>query len=612
MTSSIVRAGVDTWVWSAKPKKNFHSGKWLRVASGDRQGLIRLKSPAPRGATILSATLVLQQVDAVSGTHTITAQRIAESFNVNLVTWDKKPAATGPTATVTKSNPGATAQWEFDVTALLQDAADGQPNYGIKLTSSNTSEIKFFSLNASKQRPYLEVTWTTRPDAPTLLKPAYGAVSSAKPILSCDYTDHSGSTDLIAMQVQIDAAGVFSSGVDWDSGTVNVDTPELDLSTTTYPGLASGATTYWRVRVKDGDGLWSLWSDSAPITRAAKGTLTLVNPGAAPNDFVSEFTPPILWTFTGTQTHFRVKIAPANNTKKLLHDTGKVHSSETAYTLPKRILRDDQSYRVTVQVWDDVDREATSGDPVYVAVSRDFTVAFDNTVDPPSSLTAEAVADAPWVDVTFGRATAPDTWTIVRDGVAIETDLEVGDVPVGAVVGGVQTYVWRDYTARPHVQHSYLVRAEVNGKLSNSGPIAHVTPIAEAIWLVDPDTAQQVILGGEGFDTTQDDNADTYTVIGSTGVVRSVMGLNGLSGSVSGALLRTRDGFDWEDLEATLMDFKGRPADEFRLILGDLNIPVVLGDLKVVPSPLTYPGRVVKEVTFAWWQTDEYPFEVHV
>lgn len=612
MTSSVVRAGVDTWVWATKPKKNFNSGKWLRVALDAREGLIRLKSPVPKNATVLEAKLVLQQVDAVSGAHNISARRVTEKWNVNTVTWDRKPPAGGVTASVTKTGPAADAIWELDVTTILQAVANGEPNYGIRLTSSNGNEIKFHSMNSSRKRPYLRVTWTTRPDAPTLLQPAFGAVTAAKPILTCDYSDRSGSTDLTALQVQIDPENDFTGGIGWDSGTVPVDVPSLDLAATSYPGLAAGATTYWRVRVQDGDGLWSDWSDSAPISRIAKGTLSITNPAASPNDYVSEFTPPIVWSFSLPQTHAQVRIAPAANPKKILHDSGKILTSVTSYTVPKDVLSDNEDYRVTVRAWDNVEREATPGDPVYVEATRDFAVAYDATVTPPSSLAATVPAGTPWVDLTFARGTAPDTWTVLRDGIAIETDLETSDLTPGPGIGGQPSWIWRDLTARPEIEHTYQVLAEVNGKLSAGGPTAVVTTTGEAIWLADPVTGATVVLGGLGFDTTQEDYAETYAVIGSTEIVRSVMGLNGLSGSIDDAWLRTRDGYDWQDLEATIYDFKSRPADQFRLVLADLNIPVVLGNVKVAPAPSTMTGQVIKAVSFTWWQTGEHPFTVRV
>ena len=619
MSSSYVRAGEDTWVWGAagKTRKPFPKTPYLHVANGTREALIRLKSPAPRGATILEAKLILTQADefVTAGSYTVTVQRTTSNPNLQTLAWARKPASGGVTGSMTKTSPLGRTVWEIPVTAIMQAISDGQPGNLFRIVSSNPNVLRFRSMQSSRFRPYLWVRWTTAPETPTLLKPAYGAVASAKPIVSCDYTDHSGSTDLVAMQVQIDPDNDFAVAA-WDSGAVPVVVPEIDLSTTSYPGLSSGSFTYWRCRVKDGDGLWSGWSDSVQMIRYAKGTVTILNPAPAPNDFVSEFTPPILWDFDADQTHFRVTVAAVDDLKRILHDSGKVLGDDEAYTLPGRVLKDGVRYRVTVQAWDTVEREATSGDPVYAQASAEFTVDYDPTIDPVTSLEAEQPAlpggqSRPWVDLVFTRATAPDSWTIMRDGVAIATDLEAGDL-IELDEDGI-TYRFRDFTARPEVAHVYRVRPEVNGKLAHGGPSITFTPSCVGIWLVDPDrTGQQVLLGGRGVDEyEQPDNAETYTVMGSVDVVRSVMGLAGLSGRIDGATLRDRNGLKWAQMEKTLYAWKGRPADELRLVMNDLNIPVVIGDLLIRPSPDSMTGRVIKQVSFAWWQTDEHPFEVN-
>lgn len=623
MTRDVVRGGVDTWVWGAtgKTRKNFRKGNYLQAMSNSggagREILLRLKSPVARKATVMSAQLVLRQaVDVASSAITLTVQRTTTNPNFETVTWARKPASAGPIASLTKTGPPAGTVWAFDVTEIVQAIADGAPGNAFRITSSSTNAIQFWSMNSSRTGPYLEVVWSTKPEAPTRLKPAYGAVASAKPIVQCDYTDHSGSTDLIAMQVQIDPDNDFGSPA-WDSGTVPVSEPQLNLAATSYPGLAAGSFTYWRCRVRDGDGLWSDWSDSVQMIRYAKGVVTIVSPGADPNDFVSEFTPPILWTFSEDQTHFRVVVTPAGNPKRILHDSGKIQDTDESYTIPKRVLKDDSRYIVTVQCWDNVDREATSGEPVYAQASREFSVDYDPTIDPPSTLVATQPSLGvsgvkPWVDLVFMRATAPDTWTIVRDGVAIDTDVEPGDL-LEVDEDGV-TYRYRDFTARPEVRHDYQVRAEVNGKLSPPRTTT-ITPKCMGIWLVDPTrTGQQIILASRtAVSSSQDDLADTYSVMGSVGVVRSVMGLTGLSGAVTdGMLFSRRGGPRWEQMEAALLDFKGRPADEFRMVWGDLNIPVVLGNVHIAPHPETLTGRVMKSVSYAWWQVDEFPFDTEL
>lgn len=611
MAESIVRQGVDTWVWglAGKRAKNFHKGDWLRVQKDLRESLIRLKSPVKKNATVLEGQLVLKQVGTFAGTVTVTVQRAAEDWSAPRANWNNKPTGVpGATTSLTKTNPPAGTLWVFDIGSLQQAIANGAQDHGYIVESNSTTELKFLSMNASGNRPYLSVAWTTRPEKPTQLRPARGVVSTSHPVLSCDFTDKSGSRQMNAIQVQIDAAGDFT-GPDWDSDLVPTDEPQLDLADTDYPGLPNGETTFWRVRVQDGAGLWSLWSDPGTFTRRTKGVLTLTNPAAAPNNKVFEFTPPIGWTFTGTQTHYRVMVAPAGRPKRILYDTEKVRSTENSHALPKGILRDDRSYIVTVQVWDNyVDREATSLDPVYVEQQRTFTVDFDATVAAPSALVAVRADPAPWVDVTWTRSTAPDSWTILRDAAAIETDLEPADV---VDLDGL-TYTWRDYTARPEVEHRYRVRSEVNGRLSLAGPIHDLVPACVGIWLADPSTGQEVVLGGKDFDATSTDQAETFTVIGSTDVIRSVMGLNGMTLTFSNLMLRSRDGFTWNELEETLYDFKSRATDTYRLAFGDLNIPVVLGDITIKPHQDTITGRVLKSVSFTAWQTGEHPFEVRV
>ena len=63
-----------------------------------------------------------------------------------------------------------------------------------------------------------------------------------------------------SIQVQTNATDVWTAPT-FDSGTVASSTPELDLNTTSYAALTDGQVIYWRVRVQDMAGLWSLWSD---------------------------------------------------------------------------------------------------------------------------------------------------------------------------------------------------------------------------------------------------------------------------------------------------------------------------------------------------------------
>lgn len=324
---------------------------------------------------------------------------------------------------------------------------------------------------------------------------------------------------------------------------------------------------------------------------------------------VTEFTPAITWDFTATQTHFQVQVTSPDG-QVLHHDSGKIKSAVHGYTLPKRVLSDNQDYRVVVYVWDDVPREGVTGFPSYVASGRVFHVDFDDSIAPPATLEANQLGVTPFIVLEWERDTAPNSFTIVRnDGAgefALETDIAPSECEDPTTPG---VYRWIDYSVLPARPHTYRVRAEVGGALSDVGPTVSVTMFPQGIWLLDPGTDEFVVLGGkEGISFAAPDNAETYTVLGSLAVVRSVMGLSGLSGTCTNLMLRTREGVTWDEYERRIYRFKERPATTFRLIMGDLNIPVILGNIVVSLHPETKADQVLKLVTFDWWQVGEHPF----
>lgn len=68
------------------------------------------------------------------------------------------------------------------------------------------------------------------------------------------------------------------------------DNLQLSVGTVAYAGLADLASTYWRVRVKDGAGLWSAWSEDEQYKRDDLGTVTITNPGAGGLTYAQEVT----------------------------------------------------------------------------------------------------------------------------------------------------------------------------------------------------------------------------------------------------------------------------------------------------------------------------------
>src|SRR5690606_9066665 len=95
---------------------------------------IWFRNPAPLGATVTSAKLVLRARGASSGSRTLQLYRIGASWQEGKLTWNKRPPVL-PSTLVTKSI-GTLADGdtvEVDVTSILHSWANGGPNYGIRI-----------------------------------------------------------------------------------------------------------------------------------------------------------------------------------------------------------------------------------------------------------------------------------------------------------------------------------------------------------------------------------------------------------------------------------------------------------------------------------------------
>lgn len=590
-----VRGGFDTFALSAKPAKEFGEGKYLRLDDSEAQAFLYLRNPAPRGATIVSATLRVHARGASTGSRTLTARRVSESWKAGRLNWNNKPGVTGTSVTAAVTSLVDGDAIDFDVTEHVQEFVYGTSHFGWRITTSGTTLHKVYGLDAGQNKPTLIVQWSDRPGVPTDLSPAGGVVSVAKPVLSFTYHDDDKDS-LTALQVQIDAAADAVSP-DFDSGEVAATVSELDLNDTAYAGLAADATTQWRVRVKDAGGLWSEWSDWASFTRTAKGSLTIDNPAADPNDFVLEPTPPILWTFAGTQTAYRVIVIGGGVE---VYDSGKLPGAEDSHTMPakwngKRVLKGDGPYLLEVRVWDDEDRVHTRGDTVYVAVGRLFTVNEDAGVTAPTVVGVAQDGGSPAVEFTFTRATAPDSFNIVRNGEVIDAEVDPSDIFVSGT-----TYTYRDREATPGRPLTYAVRAVVNGEQSEKATASPITTDVHGAWLISDD-AEIMLLDfrqtGNSFD-----QANTYLPLGSEAHKRVIAGTGAFVGAIEGNLVAAA-GVDIpaaiEALEA-MQDAADVPV---RLVVGDFAREVLLGDLTTLPSEDSGRGvtnRVVRVTANIW------------
>lgn len=597
MSTQTVTSGFDTWASSTGPTTPHPRESALKVRTAAGQGFLWFRSPAPVGTTVSSAILRLRARGASTGSRTLSVYRIGESWKEGQLTWDNRPAVL-PSTVVTEAI-GTLADGdvvEIDVTSIAQAWAGGLSNYGVRLDTNAATTHQFYALN-SAHGPELVVTWADNPSQPSDLSPAESVTSKDKPYLTFTYEDLSGNTALAAVQVQISTSTSFTSPT-FDSGEVATTESGLDLATTAFAGLADGVTRYWRVRAKDGAGLWSVWSDPVSMTRQDKPDVAITNLGAG---VVYDTTPPIIWSVTGgTQVRYRVLVDHVTDPDRWVYDSGVIQSAATTHTISG--IRDDRTYRVRVRVWDGENREATPGDPTYREASETFFLDDDVAVGPPTDLTVTQDGFTPYVLVEFQRSTTPDSLVIIRDGAVATVD--AADLFVSGT-----TYQYRSHYARPNWPTVYEVRAVVDGRTSASNPSVTFATKVEGLWLVDRDRQVSVTLWGDDEGTwTNDDDASVYTPINGRRVVRVVSGMRGIEGSLSG-LLMAGFGKSFDAMVADLYLLKERPYQTVQLYAGDASIEVLVGNITIAPSPKTRSGQMVKRVSFDFWQVGELPFD---
>jgi hypothetical protein len=187
---------------------------------------------------------------------------------------------------------------------------------------------------------------------------------------------------------------------------------------------------------------------------------------------------------------------------------------------------------------------------------------------------------------------------VLRDNVRIATGL----APASA------NLTYEDWTWDPNKVHVYRAAPYTNGTgTASGGPTATVTPTCLGIWLVDPaDTTKRAVIWGDDdgdFDATE--LAVIHQPIAGPPVRRTIY-RPPLSGAVAGDLVDIGAALTADSQIAALYDFKKNDRD-LRLILGDRNLLVRVGDLLVAPTPDSDLDRH-SIVSFSWWQQDAPPW----
>jgi hypothetical protein len=287
---------------------------------------------------------------------------------------------------------------------------------------------------------------------------------------------------------------------------------------------------------------------------------------------------------------WRKFVTLASDHTEIVADSKKQDGTDLSWTPPKKKLQDDGAYTLFVRVWDGVDRVATPGDPLYAQATRDFTFQYDATVDAPTMVGAAQQGVSPFVEVTFTRATAPDSWTILRDGKVIDAGID----PVDTFTTGT-THVYVDAGANPQVQHSYEVRAVVNGKASPKSAAGTVTTRPGGAWILDltAGTGQQLL--DWNVDYSEPDLAGVYRTKG--GIVRVRQALGTGEGKADGTLVENA-GHDLAAAETFIRGLEQR--GKCQVVWNDMSLEVQIGNVIVWTPPNVSRDRV-KAVAFDFW-----------
>lgn len=369
----------------------------------------------------------------------------------------------------------------------------------------------------------------------------------------------------------------------------------------TWDGVGLDQFLWWRVRVQDGAGLWSGWSPVGSFQRKSKGTVTILNPAVAPNDFVTDPTPPFSWSFAGrTQKAYEVFISTPEQPGVYIWRSGITTSTDTAVTPPPgKINENGKVYRLVIRIYDTERRRALPDDTLYVEATRDFTYNLSNTVATVTGLVGTSDLYRSKMTLTFDRSTAPDYFVIYRDGKVIASDVEPSDLLVSGT-----SYAYVDIDAKPRKTHTWIVAAKVNGVVSSDNPTVTGKVKAVTTTLSLPDGSKTAFLMNPKVAAERAEDSEIHYILGDAPPVLVTQAQRGYEGTISGVLADTTvPGETAEGMLGYMEYFKDNPGLVTRLVWVDKIMSVVIRRVSDVPIP--YPdGTVDYLVSFEFFQVD--------
>lgn len=621
MTTTDLRASYATWVQEDQPTRNyFRKTGYMRLygKTGRRnEGIVWFTNPFPAtGANVASAKLVLK-TRPLSGTGTtnITVHMAGNwSNHFGTVNWRTRPSTYDNVVQQTRKGPlGADAAWTLDVTEMMQRVASGATFGGFVLSTTNTKVVDVQGNMSAIQDPHLIVDWTEAPLPPDDLAPSTGlAIGTDSPLLSWDFYDVGGDTDLRKIQVQTAASETGFATPSWDSGEVESTVTELDLSKRDdWVPPAPDVTVWWRVRNQDGAGLWSEWADPVPWQYHERPSVTLVQPEPDPSDgstaSFSDPTPVIQWAYKGDlpQARWRIGVYQLHDSTWQLIAASDFHVNTESDWTPDVGLADAGQVRIVVDVFDGRDREAVPGYPIYGSVGAVFEFKPGDDLEVPKNLKVTPLRPTPEVRISWDRSEVPDRWDIYRDDVLLSRHDGLDWLIDG------DHYEMIDRFA-PNGAHRWKLFAIVNGVAARSQQIEIDVARGKATWLEEPDDYRRVaIIDDTDHDMELAETVAEHEILGARSKVVITSAQRGYEGTLEGKIADWDSGMPdgdnaqvWHD---NLMDFKSMVGHTFRMAIEDIVIPVKIYQVNVRRDKvLQFNGWYVN---LHWHQVGDFGFK---
>ena len=607
----IVTTGIDTFLSTADNVVRDPSLDQATLSTSTLY-LIKPSQAFPDFSAISTATLTILSPVAVPAGVVLSLRLVAADWQLSTVNGSNVPPLTGTPVVVTTVATPAGSPITFEVSALLQPVADTTLAYlgfGIQMTTGAAFQVWTFDADPSVS-PIFNVSWYEPPPTPTNLSPDGGrAVGESQPVLRVlNYAPSLDDIALKAMQVQWSTTTSFTTPIADD--TLSVTGPEFDMKQTAskYALPSDGSTRYYRTRLQGSDSAWSQWSQPATTRYVPKPSLVITNPPAAPGNVIPTSQPNIAWTLGGTQAFSQVILTPDYDHNTQLANTHKQPGSVNNAT-PDYEVTDTSSHWVEVSVWDNVDREATPGQPTQVIAQALFSVSDDPALPVPSQITTAPMTGfgCPFVAVQWQAKKVPDFFKVKRDGVNVSGRLVPSAVLVAPGTSeNDATYQWIDYLAQTNAWHEYQVQPVVNGHNGAGGPVSDILTTTTGIWLAHPATGDWITVVNASLSdwAITEPNSASYSKLSGDTWLRQFGNLVAVSTVVSGDLMPVKDR-TVDSYHRSLMRML-RAGANMVLVTPHQSLEVLIGDVSSTPKG-DPPGMQARAVSFAAWQATDDP-----